>query len=103
MLIITHLTDFFDWLGEMRPEAARVNLRYAGGAFDRLTDEAACQYRRNRAVLGHTWVANASTAEPGHRARVQRLSKVEKREPPAFPEERFEELLVKGFCAGGRY
>ena len=36
--IITHLSDFFDWLGEMRPEAAKVNPRYAGGAFDRQTD-----------------------------------------------------------------
>jgi len=100
--IITHLTDFFDWLGEMRPEAAKVNPRYAGGAFDRQADEAAYQYRRSRAFLGHTWAANASPAETGHRVRSQRLPKVEKGEPPAFPEARFEELLVKGFRAAGR-
>lgn len=100
--IVTHLTDFFDWLGEMRPEAAQVNPRYAGGAFDRQTDEAAYQYRRNKAFLGHTWAANASPTETGHRMRGQRLPKVEKGEPPAFPEERFEELLVKGFNAAGR-
>lgn len=57
--IVTHLTDFFDWLGEMRPEAAQVNPRYAGGAFDRQTDEAAYQFQRNKAFLGHTWAANA--------------------------------------------
>jgi integrase len=101
--IITHLSDFFDWLGETRPEAAKVNPRYAGGAFDRQTDEAAYQYRRNKAFLGHTWAANASPSETGHRVRGRRLPKVEKGEPPAFPEERFEELLVKGFCAAGRY
>ena len=101
--IITHLTDFFDWLGELRPEATRVNPRYAGGAFDRQTDEAAYQYRRSKAFLGHTWAANASPAETGHRVRGRRLPKVEKGEPPAFPEERFEELLVNGFRAGGRY
>jgi integrase len=100
--IITHLTDFFDWLGEMRPEAANVNPRYAGGSFDRRTDEAAYQYRRSKAFLGHTWAANASPAETGRRVRGRRLPKVEKGEPPAFPEERFEELLVKGFCAAGR-
>ncbi len=100
--IITHLTDFFDWLGEMRPEAAKVNPRYAGGAFDRQADEAAYQYRRSRAFLGHTWAANAAPAETGHRVRSQRLPKVEKGEPPAFPEARFEELLVKGFRAAGR-
>ncbi|HEV3424612.1 MAG TPA: gamma-mobile-trio recombinase GmtY [Paraburkholderia sp.] len=100
--IVTHLTDFFDWLGEVRPEVAQVNPRYAGGAFDRQTDEAAYQFRRNKAFLGHTWAANASPTETGHRVRGQRLPKVEKGEPPAFPEERFEELLVKGFCAAGR-
>ncbi|HTR08001.1 MAG TPA: site-specific integrase, partial [Paraburkholderia sp.] len=101
--IITHLTDFFDWLGETRPAAAQVNPRYAGGAFDRQTDEAAYQYRRSKAFLGHTWAANAATAGPGHRMRGRRPPKVEKGEPPAFPDERFEELIVKGFCAAGRY
>jgi integrase len=100
--IITHLTDFFDWLGEMRPEAGRVNPRYAGGAFDRQTDEAAYQFRRNKAFLGHTWEANSSPAETGHRVKGRRLPKVEKGEPPAFPEERFEELLAKGFRAAER-
>ncbi|MFM0363680.1 gamma-mobile-trio recombinase GmtY [Paraburkholderia sediminicola] len=101
--VITHLTDFFDWLGEMRPEAARVNPHYSGGAFDRLADEAAYQYRRSKAFLGHTWATNAPPAETGHRVRGRRLPKVEKGEPPAFPEGRFEELLVKGFCPAGRY
>lgn len=101
--IITHLTDFFGWLGEMRPDASKVNPRYAGGTFDRQTDETAYQYRRSKAFLGHTWAANASSAETGHRVRGRRLPKVETGEPPAFPEERFEELLVKGFCAAGRY
>ncbi|RDK05267.1 gamma-mobile-trio recombinase GmtY [Cupriavidus lacunae] len=101
--IITHLSDFFDWLGKMRPEAVKVNPRYAGGAFDRQTDEAAYQYRRSRAFLGHTWAENSSPAETGHFVRGQRLPRVERSDPPAFPEERFEELLVKGFCAAGRY
>jgi hypothetical protein len=55
--IITHLSDFFDWLDEMRPDAGKVNPRYAGGAFDRQTDETAYQYRRSKAFLGHTWAA----------------------------------------------
>jgi hypothetical protein len=100
--VITQLSDFFDWLGEMRPEAARLNPRYAAGAFDRQTDEAAYQYRRSKAFLGHTWAANASPAGTGHRVRGRRLPRVDKGEPPTFPDERFEELLVKGFCAAGR-
>lgn len=101
--IITHLTDFFDWLGEMRPEASKVNPRYAGGSYDRQTDETAYQYRRSKAFLGHTWAANAPSSETRHRVRTRRLPKVVTGEPPAFPEERFEELLVKGFHAAGRY
>jgi len=100
--IINQLTDFFDWLAEMRPEAAKVNPRYAGGTFDRQMDEVGYQFRRSKAFLGHTWAVNASPAETGHRIRAQRLPKIEKGEPPAFPEERFEELLTKGFLAAGR-
>lgn len=100
--IINQLTDFFDWLAEMRPEAAKVNPRYSGGAFDRQLDEVGYQFRRSKAFLGHTWAVNASPAETGHRIRAQRLPKIEKGEPPAFPEERFEELLTKGFLAAGR-
>jgi integrase len=100
--IIINLTDFFDWLGEMRPEAARMNPRYAGGAYDRQTDEVAYQYRRNKAFLGHTWAENASPADTGHRVRGQQKPKVDRGEPPAFPEERFEEFLVEGFRAAGR-
>ncbi|CAI8867931.1 Site-specific integrase [Pseudomonas sp. IT-P258] len=100
--IVTQLTDFFDWLGKMRPEAALLNPRYAGGAFDRQTDEAAYQFRRSRAFLGHTWAANAAPTETGHRVRGRRLPQVERSEPPAFPEERFEELIAKGFRTAGR-
>jgi len=100
--IITNLTDFFDWLSEMRPEVEKVNPHYSGGAFDRQTDDAAYQFRRSKAFLGHSWATNASPAKTGHRVRGRRLPKFEKGEPPAFPEERFEELLFKGFCAVGR-
>lgn len=100
--IITQLSDFFDWLGEIRPEAAKINPRFAGSAFDRKAEEAAYQYRRSKAFLGHTWVNNASPGGVGHRVRGRHLPKVEKCEPPAFPDERFEELLNKGFCVAGR-
>ncbi|NVL45543.1 site-specific integrase, partial [Pseudomonas syringae pv. actinidiae] len=101
--IMTHLTDFFDWLSEMYREAPKLNPQYAGGAFDRQAVEAAYQYRRSKAFLGHSWAANASPTETGHRVRSRRLPKVERGEPPAFPEERFEELLMKGFRSAGRF
>ncbi len=101
--VVTHLTDFFDWLGGMRSAVAQVNPRYAGGRYDRITDEAAYQFRRNRAFLGHTWADNATPELQGHRIRAKRLPRVEGSEPPAFPEERFMDLLLKGFNVAGRY
>lgn len=95
--IVTHLTDFFLWLSEMRPDAAAINPRYVGGAFDRVCDAAAYQYRRDRSFLGHTWAANATLHARGHRVRSQRTPRVFQREPPAFPDDRFMELLTRGF------
>ena len=50
------------------------------------------------AHLGTTGTSRKS----GHLVRPQRLPKVAKGEPPAFPDERFEELLFEGFCPAGR-
>ncbi|MFL9886238.1 gamma-mobile-trio recombinase GmtY [Paraburkholderia agricolaris] len=101
--IIIHLSDFFDWLGEVRPEAATVNPRYVGSTFDRQTDEAAYQYRRSKAFLGHMWASNASARATGYRLRYRSVPKVARGEPPAFPEHHFEALLFKGFRNGDRY
>ncbi|WP_250518809.1 gamma-mobile-trio recombinase GmtY [Caballeronia sp. ATUFL_M1_KS5A] len=101
--IIIHLSDFFNWLGEIRPEASMVNPRYAGSAFDQQTDEAAYQYRRSKAFLGHIWASNPSTRYSAYRLRYRRLPKIAQGEPPAFPEHHFEALLFKGFRHGGQY
>ncbi len=102
--IISHLTDFFDWLVEMRPTTAQqVNPLYAGGLYDHMADETAYQFRRNKAFLGHTWAANASPEATGHRVRSQRLPKFETGDPPSFPDERFTDLLMTGFKVGGRH
>ncbi|QUN48246.1 site-specific integrase [Burkholderia contaminans] len=101
--IIIHLSDFFNWLGEVRPEAASVNPRYVGSTFDRQIDEAAYQYRRSKAFLGHTWASNATARATGYWLRYRRIPKVARGEPPAFPERHFEALLFKGFRNGDRY
>lgn len=99
--IVTYLTDFFDWLNKERPAVAKVNPKYAGSAYDRMTDEVAYQYRRDKAFLGHSWAANAT--EEGHRTRYSRPPSVEPWDRPAFPDDRFEEFLFKGFKVRGRY
>lgn len=101
--IISQLTDFFDWLGKTRPQAAAINPSYAGGSYDRATDEAAYRYRREKAFLGHTWAANARATETGHLVRAKGTPIVATTEPPRFPDDRFDELLYKGFLVGGEY
>jgi len=89
----------------MSPETdlRQFNPRYAGSVYDRITDETAYQFRRSRALLGHTWADSAPSGRDGHVVRPARLPRVERIDPPRFPDERFEELLVKGFRVGGRY
>jgi hypothetical protein len=100
--IVTHLSDFFGWLGNAQPAAAIINPRYANGAFDRMCDEAAYQFRRDKAFLGHTWANNARTVARGF-TRPRRALKIEAEKPPAFPEGRFNEFLLEGFRFGCRY
>ena len=94
---IIQMTEFFDWLQERRGVAA-VNPRYEGTAWDRRLDQAAYRFRRDQAFLGHTWAV--SNPKDGHMLRAPRAPKVERDNPPAFPENRFEDLLVEGFRVG---
>lgn len=100
--IIRHLTDFFDWLGKSSPKAAELNPRYVGNAYDRMTDEAAYQYRREKAFLGHSWALHAPEEPTAYYVRPQSVPKAEKKDPPSFPEHRFLEFLTEGFSVGGR-
>lgn len=99
--VISLLNGWFDWLGETRPPLAQVNPRYLGSPFDRAIDEAAYRYRRDHAFLGHTWKVHPEK-EQGHLIRAQRPPKKEKSVPPAFPEERFFDLISQGFVVGGK-
>jgi hypothetical protein len=98
---IRNLTDFFGWLGEKRPAGNLVNPRYVGNAYDRMADEAAYQFRRDMAFLGHSWNPH-SKGRKLHFIRARRTPKAEKTEPPAFPDDRFMELLAEGFVVAGR-
>lgn len=101
--IISHLTSFFDWLAKERPEVNHLNPRYAGNAHDQRMDQMAYLFRREKAFLGHTWESNPTQESVGRMVRSKREPKVAKGEPPAFPDERFEELLFKGFKVGGNF
>lgn len=101
--IINALNDFFDFMGLDRPSALLFNPRWNGSVHDRLLDEVAFQYRRDRAFLGHTWATSADAAgQQGRAFRPKRALKLEVARPPSFPEEHFERLLVDGFRVGER-
>ncbi len=100
--IVSQLTGLFDWLGATRPGAAVVNPRYAGDAYDRLMDEAAFQFCRSRAFLGHAWLTHATEPSGSRLVRAARTPRVECADPPQFPDDRFLELLNVGFTVNGR-
>lgn len=101
--IVTQLSEFFEWLGKTSPSAGKLNPRYQGGFYDQRINQAAYLYRRSKAFLGHTWATNPKQDSQGTLTRTKRTPKISKRQPPEFPDDRFEELLFKGFKVGGRY
>ena len=85
----------------MHPE--RFNPKYKGGSYDQRIDERAYQYRRSKAFLGHTWSNNPEKDSLGRLTRGAKPPKISNGQEPEFPEDRFEELLFKGFKVAGRY
>lgn len=99
--IITYLNFFFKWLSDERPEAAKINPEYAGNAFDQACDEAAYIRRRDAALLKHIW-DKKSTPCSGRKTRARRVTQV-RASTFAFPEEKFMELLIRGFKVGNKW
>lgn len=102
---IRALSEFFDWLGSTNSSAKAINPRYDGNAADRLIEESAYLFRRNKAFLGHSWAENPGSENVGRGRLTQskRGPTVTKGEPPEFPHDRFDDLLFKGFRVGGKY
>jgi len=99
---ITLLTDFFDWLGRNdKPRALAFNPQYEGNEFDKKIDKQAYLYRRNSSLLGHSWSVNSS--KKGRVTKLRKEVKSFENEPPAFPENRIEELIFKGFKHSDKY
>lgn len=105
--IISGLTEVFDWLAKRHLIPATINPAFEGSLHDRMVKEAAYQYRRNSAILGHTWAANGlQSNDPRAYPRVvatRTPSKTLPSQPPNFPEQHFSRLLTDGFRVGKRY
>lgn len=101
--MITQLSGFFDWLvREDSPRSMIFNPPYEGKGYDQRIGQQAYRYRRSKAFLGHTWSAKPR-ADKAKLIRGERAPKVFPKRPPMFPEDRFEELLFKGFKVAGKY
>ncbi|MFG6412477.1 gamma-mobile-trio recombinase GmtY [Roseateles sp. DC23W] len=100
--IISALSLFFDWQGENMPLAAEINPLVDASYYDQLWNETARRYRRDKAFLGHLW--GPADNETGKTRSVGRRRGLQVRhaEPPAFPEDRFDELITDGFRVGNR-
>jgi integrase len=98
--IINRISDFLEYLNKDKPSIVTVNPRVPLSSNDRAVHECAEFYRRKFSLLGHLWKP-PSDSDSKRRNFVKRGPKVSA-EPPAFPEERFDELMERGFKVGGR-
>lgn len=99
--VITRLSNFLDWLSKRHPTVVSVNPMVPVSAIDKSVRACAETYRRKYALLGHLWKAPADEQPTTRKVRVKPGPKVGG-EPPAFPDEHFEELMERGFTVGGR-
>lgn len=101
--IVTDLSLFFDWLGERNPKAANINPMVEANVYERRWNLAAARYRRERALLGHLWSQRMDDSNKKvRRVRSNTRSQSRAAEPPAFPEDRFGDLINEGFRVGDR-
>lgn len=96
------LTDLFTWLSrECETNAKTFNPQYFGNAYDKRLDRLAYIHKRSKAFLGYTWLAEGDS-RPIHVTARYRMKKKLAERPPKFPDERFAELLFKGFVVAGK-
>lgn len=99
--IIKRLSRYLNWLGKRKPAAVEVDPKVPPSAIDKSMAACAETYRRRYALLGHLW--KGSKGDEANVSKVHlRHVPIAQGEPPAFPDERFEELIDRGFTVGGR-
>ena len=99
--IITRISNFLDWLNEKDPGIIPANPRIPVGSTNKAFHTCAETYRQKFSLLGHIWKIQAVDEQTTRQTRAKAGPKVVG-EPPAFPDDRFEELLERGFKVGGR-
>lgn len=97
--LIEMLSTFFDWWAKENLAVNHPNPKVIATFKERSIQSAAIEFRRQRSLLGHLW---KKPDDLTRRFRKQEAIKVVTSEPPRFPDNRFEELLLKGFKVGGK-
>jgi integrase len=97
---VTRLRRFLDWLGKKNHRTVNVSPLVTMTAADKAVHDCAELYRRRYSLLGHLWKPSPQSAN-ALKALVERGPQL-RGEPPAFPEDRFDELMERGFNVGGR-
>lgn len=99
--IVTLISNFLDTLTSSDAKLVKLNPKVVASGTDARIGECAETYRRKYALLGHLWKPPVDSE--GKRRRVKAdAGPTVNGEPPAFPDERFEELLDEGFKVGDR-
>ena len=99
--VITRLSNYLDWLSKRDPSVVNMNPLVPPSAIDKAARECAETYRRKYALLGHLWKVSVDDNGRVRKVRAKLGPKV-RGEPPAFPDEHFDELMDRGFTVGGR-
>lgn len=99
--IVNRISDFLDWLSKDNRSTANVATSTSATAYDIALKECADFYRRKYSLLGHLWTPPSGSGQQKNRIATKRGPKIAG-EPPAFPDDRFDELIERGFSVGGR-
>lgn len=103
-LAIDILTVFFKHLGNDAPNALKFNPKVPSTGSDRLLISAAYWYKKEGAMLGHTW-QNSPTKESTefvHAIKAKSRERKRRSRPPKFPEDYFDQFVMRGFLTGTR-
>lgn len=98
----SQVAAFSDWLSEQKG-AEPLNPWRRATTFEEMLNWAAFHQRHSRTFLGHTWDMNraSETAQKARNTQLKRNPKMERDGVKYFPEDKFEDLLFKGFIVPG--
>lgn len=99
--IVNRISGFLDFLRAKNPKLADLNPQIELSHIDSAAFECAEFYRRKYSLLGHLWTPPSGGTQTRRSQSIKRSPKVVG-EPPAFPEDRFDELMDRGFRVGSR-